>query len=127
MNKDGILQIARFMTVGVMAAVVHLTVVVSLVQGYSLEPLMANIAGFMIAFQVSYFGHRLWTFNMTEALHHEAYPKLVVVQVVNFAMNEALYYYFLSLHVPYGVALLVVLAILPVFTFVVNKFWVYQS
>jgi len=127
MNKEQVTQIAKFLTIGSFAAVVHFSVVVLLVQLFHYVPLIANVAGFVVSFQLSYWGHRLWTFSDTMVSHREAYPKLVVVQVVNFSVNESLYFLFLSLGLPYQLALLIVLAILPVFTFITSKFWVFQS
>lgn len=127
MNKSHLLQLARFILVGGSAAVVHFSVVVMLVHFFDYAPLIANVGGFMVSFQVSYWGHRVWTFADTVTLHREAYPKLVVVQLVNFGLNESLYYFLLSLHLPYQWALLIVLAILPAFTFVSSKFWVFQG
>lgn len=127
MNKTQLAQIAKFLTIGSLAAVVHFSVVVLLVQTFDYAPLIANVAGFVVSFQLSYWGHRLWTFSDTHVSHREAYPRLVAVQVLNFSINEALYYLFLSLGLPYPLALLIVLAILPVFTFITSKFWVFQS
>lgn len=126
MNNTYIMQIARFITVGLTAACVHFSVVVMLVQLFHYAPLAANVGGFIVSFQVSYWGHRIWTFNATEVLHREAYPRLVMVQLLSFSLNESLYYYFLSQHLPYQLALLIVLTILPVFTFLTSKFWVFQ-
>lgn len=126
MNKDSIFQIAKFLTVGSVAAIIHFTVVVLLVQFYHLAPLVANVGGFLVSFQFSYWGHRAWTFAATEVLHREAYPRLVLVQCINFGLNESLYYIFLSLHLPYQLALLIVLSILPFFTFISSKFWVFE-
>lgn len=120
-------QIIRFIIVGTTAAAVHFSIVVYLVQLFHYAPLIANIAAFIVAFQVSYWGHRMWTFSETEVMHREAYPKLIILQVSVLCMNEGLYYLFLSLHIPYQLALLMVLAIMPFFTFVTSKFWVFQN
>lgn len=127
MNKAQFIQISRFIIVGGSAAFVHLCMVVLLVQAYDYAPLIANVGGFLVSFQVSYWGHRWWTFSDTEVSHSEAYPKLVAVQLANFGLNELLFSFFLGLHLPYQLALLIVLAILPVFTFATNKFWVFQN
>jgi putative flippase GtrA len=127
MNKAQILQISRFLTVGTLAAAVHFGMVVWLVQSYDYLPLIANVAGFVVSFQISYWGHRLWTFSGTGVSHREAYPRLVLIQVLNFGMNESLYYFFLGFGLPYQWALLIVLAILPIFTFISSKFWVFQN
>lgn len=119
-------QIFRFGVVGLSAASVHFSVVILLVQFDVFVPLIANIFGWMISVQVSYWGHRLWTFQDTAVLHREAFPKLIVVQLINFSANEFLFYIFLTLSLPYPIALLIVLTIFPIFTFLSNKFWVYR-
>lgn len=118
-------QLCRFGTVGLIATTVHFTLVVCIVQLFLLPPLIANIFGFAISFQVSYWGHRLWTFSDTAASHKVALPKLLFVQMLNFAANETLFYIFLMLSLPYPIALLIVLSILPLFTFVASKLWVF--
>lgn len=127
MNKPQLYQIARFLTVGCTAAAVHFGVVVLLVQLFNYAPLIANVGGFVVSFQASYWGHRLWTFHASDVLHRDAYPRLVMVQVFNFSMNEYLFYFFMSQHLPYQLALLIVLSILPAFTFIMNKYWVFQG
>lgn len=119
-------QLLRFGIVGVLAAALHMSIVIWLVQQWSLLPLIANVFAFGASFQVSYWGHRWWTFAGTSALHREALPKLILVQVINFAANESLFYIFLSLHLPYPVALLIVLTVLPFFTFFSSKLWVFR-
>ena len=119
-------QIFRFGVVGLTATSVHFCTVIFLVQVYALAPLVANIFAFMIAFQVGYFGHRWWTFANTIALHRVAFLKLLIVQVGNLIANESLFYIFLCYHLPYPIALLIVLTILPFFTFAFSKLWVFK-
>jgi putative flippase GtrA len=127
MNRAGLAQIIRFVIVGSLAALVHVSMVVLLVQLYDFLPLVANAGGFLVSVQVSYWGHRLWTFAATDVLHREAYPKLVMLQISNFCLNELLYFILLSLQLPYLLALLIVMTVLPVFTFLASKFWIFRS
>jgi putative flippase GtrA len=127
MNSAQVLQIMRFGVVGVTAALVHFSTVVLLVQDLHYAPLIANIAGFIVSFQFSYFGHRIWTFSETEVSHREAYPKLALIQSFNFGINEFLYYFLLSMNLPYQPALIIVILVMPIFTYFVSKWWVFQS
>lgn len=127
MIKPQLLQIMRFGLVGLVAAMVHFTTVILLVHHFQYAPLIANIGGFMVSFQVSYWGHRMWTFSDTVISHSEAYPRLVLIQTINFCVNEYLYYYLLSLQISYQSALILVIAIMPLFTFLTSKVWVFQS
>lgn len=119
-------QIFRFGIVGASAALIHFSTVVFLVQIYAFEPLVANGLAFMVAFQISYFGHRLWTFQHTTQQHRVAFPRLLLVQILNFLANETLFYIFLTFHFPYAIALLIVLSVLPIFTFISSKLWVFR-
>jgi putative flippase GtrA len=119
-------QLFRFGMVGLTAAAIHFCTVVLLVQNGFYAPLVANVIAFLISFQMSYWGHRLWTFSDTVTLHREAYSKLIMVQVLNLAASESLFYLFLSMHLPYQVALLIVLSILPLCTFTVSKLWIFR-
>lgn len=125
MNKALFFQIMRFGIVGVIASLVHFSCVVFFVQLLHWLPLVANIVGFSIGVQVSYWGHRTFTFRDSDASHRVAYPRLVMLQTGNFIANEGLFSLFLSLHLPYQVALLIVLAIMPIFTFMISRAWVF--
>jgi len=119
-------ELYRFGVVGFLAALVHVSLVIALVQALVVSPLIANVLAFGVAFQVSYWGHRHWTFPQTQTLHRDAFLKLMIVQIINFAANETLFYIFLMLHLPYPLALILVLSILPVFTFISSKLWVFR-
>lgn len=125
MNKALFFQIMRFGIVGVIASLVHFSCVVFFVQLLHWQPLIANIVGFSIGVQVSYWGHRTFTFRDSDASHRVAYPRLVTLQAGNFIANEGLFSLFLSFHLPYQVALLIVLAIMPIFTFMISRAWVF--
>ena len=121
-----VFQLLRFGIVGVTAASVHFCVVVLLVQTLTMQPLVANIFGFVVSFQVSYWGHSMWTFSDSQVLHRAALPKLLLVQIISLAVNESMFYILLSFHLPYPVALLIVLSILPAVTFLSSKLWVFR-
>ena len=119
-------QLCRFCLIGGGAASLHVGTVVLLVQVMGMEPLLANVLGFAFGFQLSYWGHRQYTFNGTAACHQIAVPKLLSLQIMCFITNEYLFYFFLGRHWPYPIALFIVLAIMPFFTFMVSKFWVFR-
>lgn len=117
----------RFAIVGTGGAIVHVTTVMLLVNYLQMHPLSANVAGFLLGFQVSYFGHRYWTFSDSNVRHQTAFPRLLALQIFNFGANETMFYILLSLHLPYLIALLIVLCILPVMTFTVSRLWIFTA
>ena len=119
-----VLQLARFGCVGAAASVVHLALVAVLVP-LGLAPLWANPLAFLAAFQVSYYGHRGWTFRQEGARH--AYARLFAVALAGFALNEAAYVALLRLTpFDYRLALAGVLAVQAGITFLLARDWVFR-
>lgn len=121
------LQLMRFGVVGVLAMCVHLLVVALLVP-LGLVPLLANIVGFLVAFQVSYFGHARWTFNVSAPNNKRHQIKFFSVAVLGFLLNEASYSVLLQLlHMHYLLTLAIVLFGVAVVTFVLSKLWAFRE
>ena len=122
-------QLFRFGLVGGVAALVNMLIVWLLVSKvFFLSPLEANVFAFLIAFWVSYFGHSRLTFNHVEHEAAHAVPRFFIVATLSFILNEGLYFLLLRLTtLPYLWALFLVLAIVPIFTFVFSRFWAFRG
>lgn len=121
-------QLLRFGTIGSFAALVHFSVVVTLVSLTLMHPLFANIIAFLIAFQVSYFGHKYWTFDDIAQKAKTAWLKFFTVAVLSFLLNEFLFFILLTqTQLYYPIALLIVLMIVPPFTFILSKTWAFYD
>ena len=121
-------QGVQFVLVGGAAAATHLLVVGLLVHLAHMQPLMANAGGFLLAFWVSYNGHRLLTFGRTQSRGLAVAWRYFVVASLSFAVNELLYA--TALHwLPwnYLISLLLVLLLVSVGTFVLSKTWAFKS
>ncbi|MFD0895398.1 GtrA family protein [Luteolibacter ambystomatis] len=116
-------QVIRFGCVGVAAMLVHLGVVSVLVPG-GMSPLVANVAAFTVAFQVSYGGHRRWTFEADGGWG--AYLRMLAVSLASFALNEAMYAGLLRFTtLDYRAALFLVLVVVAFLTFAASRLWVF--
>lgn len=119
-------QIFRFGVVGTNAAIVHLAALMALVEFVRLTPLLANVFAFLIAYQVSFWGHRRWTFSSQSVTRH-AWIKFFVVAGLSFVLNESLFAIFLHLcHLYYFVAIILTLIIVPPLTFIASKLWAFS-
>ena len=122
-----IAQVSRFALVGVTALMVH-WLVVRLLVPLGLAPLVANVFGFLVAFNVSYFGHRKLTFKAEQLNHSRTLPKFATVALGSFAINESLYA-LLLLFTPlrYDIALFIVLGVVAVLTYLFSRFWAFAA
>lgn len=126
-----LLRVLRFGIVGLTAAAVHYWVVIALVELLHIAPLQANAGGFIVAFWVSYFGHRHWTFSDVVATHvqgaHPSFLRFLLVAVLGFCMNELLFYLLLRYAGwPYYLALAVVVFTVAVLTYVLSRLWAFR-
>lgn len=118
-------QLARFGVVGVGAMTVHWLVVVAIVP-LGIPELIANVIGFCVAFNVSYFGHHYWTFASTiETL--TTFKRFLTVAITSFIVNECLYSLLLNFTtLDYRTALAIVLVAVAALTFVLSRLWAFR-
>ena len=145
MNKIAMTQSASqqalwFLIVGASAALVHFLVLVSLVNFISMSPAWANVAAFLIAFVVSFFGHFYLTFNQpnnigtykTAFSWRRSWPILIkwfASSLLGFLANQSLFVLGLNEFGEhyYIVIWLIVTAIITVMTFALGKLWAFKS
>lgn len=118
-------QLFYFGIVGTLAASVHFTIVIVLVEIAHLTPLTANIFAFICSFNISYFGHRYLTFSQTKASLIASLPRFLTVATWGFVLNEGLFYLFLKIF-PYPIALLIVIILVAISTFCFSKIWAFR-
>lgn len=117
-------RLLYFALIGTSAASVHLLTVLLLVSYCSFTPLIANIFGFLIAFCLSFIGHRSLTFARLQNEKHLSLPHYFLVACSAGGMNELLYFFVLHYtHLNYLVALTLVLATISVYSFLMAKLW----
>ena len=133
-------QIATFGVVGVLATATHYFVALFLATGGIgfnqqshleiadttgfLNVYLANLAGYLCAVSLSYFGHGIFTFKV--ALNKNVFKKFVVVSVSTFLLSEVMLTLLENvLKLAPQFSLAVVVMTIPILSFIVNKFWVY--
>lgn len=93
-----------------------------------LPPLAANVFAFLVAFQVSYWGHRQWTFTARDLRHRKTLPRFILVSASSFALNEALYFLLLRYTaLDYRTALFIVLAVVSILTYLLSRQWAFKK
>ena len=117
-------QLIRFGLVGTCAAIVNYLVVIGLVELLKLHPLIANIFAFFAAFNVSFIGHRYWTFHDCLGEKKLKFNQFFLIALSSFFANETLFFFFLHYaQLSYPISLLIVLIIVPPLTFITSKIW----
>jgi putative flippase GtrA len=107
---------------------VHWAVVVALVARGSWHPLVANVAGWLVAFGVSFAGHHHATFRGHGAPIGISVRRFFLVSAAGFAINETAYAMLLrwSDH-RYDILLAIVLVAVAFLTYLLSRHWAFLN
>ena len=120
-------QAFRFIVVGLAATAVHYATAVAFASAEILNPRMANVAGFLCAFSVSFMGQWRWTFRDSGSRLGRALPAYFLVALSSFLLNVTLFELLLRLTMlPYYVSLALVLGAVTVITFLASRLWAFR-
>ncbi|MFT0532986.1 GtrA family protein [Castellaniella hirudinis] len=120
-------QIGWFVIVGCAAAATHWAVAVACVAWAGMAPLVANVAGWLVAFGVSFAGHYRLTFRHQHAPLRRAAGRFFLVSALGFAINETAYATLLRLtSIPYDILLALVLIGIAGMTFILGRCWAFR-
>ena len=127
-----LLRILRFASVGAVAAAVHFLSVILMVETDLLTPLIANVFGFLIAFWVSYYGHRFWTFgDQTRAenfQHRRSFLRFFLTACAGFVLNECLFFVLMKyLHLSYPLVLFIAVGVVAASTYLLSRRWAFKA
>ena len=117
-----------FVLVGASAALTHMavfTLVLFLVP--TLWPEIANVAGFLVAFLVSFVGHRLLSFQDAGTGLMQSFLRFAATAVAGFVTNEAVFIVlFRVLGLSTWLALICGIVLSALQTFVLSRFWAFK-
>jgi len=120
-------QLSRFGAIGVVATVVHVAVGLGLNKGAGMDPFWANLIAFACALGVSFYGQTRLTFP-DRAANSAAFARFAVVAVSGLGLNQCIVWTVTTLAGgPYELALALIIATVPAFTFVMLKFWALRN
>lgn len=123
-----IFQLLRYGITGSLAAGTQYFIVILLVEALQLDPVYANIAGYICGFFVSLIGHRFWTFKRTTRPFRHFFPQFTLSAGLNFVLNQSSFYLlYRHVGVHYTTALWACIIIATSITFLINKFWVFRD
>jgi putative flippase GtrA len=114
-------QVFKFASVGVVATATHVAVGLGLHNLLGVQPLMANLVAFLCATSWSCVGNWSWTFDKRSRLS-AAVPRYLALSTCCFGLNQTIVYVVTQLwHLPYLVALLPVVLLVPGFSFWMSR------
>lgn len=119
-------QFIRFGLIGVLAALLHFAIASSLSSYAHINVMYSNVAGFVCAFWVSFFGHHYFSFRASHLSIKQTLPKFACVALVGFLINENLLFIFkYAFAMPDSAALIAAILLTALISFVLNRYFAF--
>lgn len=119
--------VSWFTIVGAVAALVHYLSAVTLESLLGFSPGWANFLAFLLAFPISYIGHRYLSFAGNHASHQHTLPRFLLVACSGFAANQLLLLSLLTFTpLPFWLALGLVMVIVALATYLSSRHWAFR-
>ena len=120
-------QFASFVAVGLLAACVHYSLLVSLVEAYRLDPVRSALAGYVAGGVVSYLLNRRHTYT-SERPHGEAVWRFAAVAAIGFGLTWcAMALLVRGFGFPYLPAQVATTGLVLFWSFAAHKLWTFRA
>ncbi|MGZ8272004.1 MAG: GtrA family protein [Methylophilus sp.] len=121
-------SVTWFTIVGALAALTHYVVAVGLERLLNMQPAWSNVLGFILAFPVSYVGHRKFSFAHQSSSNSHALPRFLFVALAGFVANQSLVILGLSYTpLPFWLLLGMVMVVVALSTYLLSHYWAFKS
>lgn len=119
-------QLLRFGSVGGASAVGHYGLLITLVQGFGLEPVRASVAGALLGALINYTLNYHFTFR-SKTDHVESVTKFALVAGVGLLLNTAFMWLGVDvLHVHYLLSQVLATMLVFFWSFGANRYWTFR-
>lgn len=121
-------QLIRFLITGGSAAVISAIIMFMCVELLHFKPIDSIIPAYVIGFNVSYFGHRYWTFsNETQHSHKKSMIRLLITALIGYFITRgSMALLYTDLHIYYMLAFVIASVVAACFSFLSGKFWAFS-
>lgn len=112
--------------VGALATFSYFLLGILFVNIMGMHALTGNTLAYILSFAVSYLGQCLWTFQ-SSGDHKKTLPRFAIAQFIGFLINSCIIGFCMRLGLIYMFSMFVAIAVVPVITYLICKFWVFHQ
>jgi putative flippase GtrA len=118
---------SKFTLIGAISSVAHFGILITLVEWFAVNPILASIAGFCSGAIVNYNLNRNFTFK-SNAKHKSAILKFLTIAIVGVNLNTLIMWLVInSLHLHYFIAQIIAAIFVLFWNFSFHKLWVFKN
>lgn len=118
-------RLFRFGVVGGAATISYFLLGLLFVNILYFPALLGNALAYALSFVVSYLGQCLWTFEAKNGSHLKMLPRFAITQGMGLIINSCIIVACMRFGLGYELSMIVAIFLVPVFVYLVCKFWVF--
>lgn len=118
-------RLFKFGVVGGAATVSYFLLGLLFVNVLCFSPLLGNAFAYALSFVVSYLGQCLWTFEAKNGSHLKMLPRFAIAQGIGLVINSCIIIACMRFGLGYELSMIVAIFLVPIFVYLVCKFWVF--
>ena len=118
-------QFSRFFIVGASSAIVQFSILIGLVELFSIKPIVASTLGYLGGALINYLLNHYFTFKSTLP-HRRALLRFSINSLFGLFLNFVMMS-FLLMHYPYVVSQVVTSIVTLIWNFLIHRCWTFQS
>jgi len=121
-----IVQFIRYTGAGFVSAIGHYGLLITLVQGFSVAPVAASVAGALLGAGINYWVNYHYTFRSSKQ-HQDSVVKFAVVATLGLLLNTLFMWIGVAvLELHYLLSQVVTTGLVLIWSFLGNKFWTFH-
>ena len=120
-------KFTKYATVGAIATLVYIGMLVAMVEILGLDPVISSIISFVFILIGSYYGNQYWTFRSGRN-HLYSLPRYIIVSLGGLILNTGIMY--LTVHILgwwYISAQMIAIFVVPLSNFLLNYYWSFRE
>jgi putative flippase GtrA len=117
----------RYVLVGLLGAVAHLSTLSILVERFGVNPIAGSVAGFLVALTLSYWLNSRWSFNQSPQQHRQAIIRYTCVSLLGLGFNTLIMFCLVQqVGMWYFLGQAIAAVIVPLHNFLLNFYWTFK-
>lgn len=118
-------QFLRFFMVGASSALVQFSILIGLVEFFSIQPIVASTLGYLGGALINYLLNHYFTFK-SSLPHRQALLRFTINSLFGLFLNFVMMTFLLR-HYPYVLSQILTSIVILVWNFLIHRYWTFQS
>jgi putative flippase GtrA len=118
----------RYVFVGIMGTLAHVSTLSVLVEWFKFEPIVGSVTGFLVALILSYLLNAKWSFDQVSKDHRQTLVRYTAVSGIGLCLNTSIMFFLVNqMGMGYLQSQVAAAIVVPLHNFILNFYWTFKE